>query len=102
MADTPRLNSIIRLLEQGQIPITVFSPPAIESAIELATAKYDGVVFEAEHNPYDIGTLRDCLQYLLNRQQILDRGRREGRDGDLALLVGADDAVQARCVRHRG
>jgi len=73
MADTPRLNSIIRLLEQRQIPITVFSPPAIESAIELATARYDGVVFEAEHNPYDIRGLRDCLQYMLNRRQLFER-----------------------------
>ena len=72
MADTPRLNSIIRLLEQRQIPITVFSPPAIESAIELATARYDGVVFEAEHNPYDIRGLRDCLQYMLNRRQLFE------------------------------
>jgi len=72
MADTPRLNSIIRLLEQRQIPITVFSPPAVESAIELATARYDGVVFEAEHNPYDIRGLRDCLQYMLNRRQLFE------------------------------
>jgi 4-hydroxy-2-oxoheptanedioate aldolase len=68
-----RLNHVIALLEQGQIPITAFSPPTIESAIEFATAKYDGVVFEAEHNPYDIKALRDCLQYMLNRRQILDR-----------------------------
>jgi 4-hydroxy-2-oxoheptanedioate aldolase len=73
MPDTPRLNSIIRLLERRQIPITVFSPPAIESAIELATARYDGVVFEAEHNPYDIRGLRDCLQYMLNRRQLFER-----------------------------
>jgi 4-hydroxy-2-oxoheptanedioate aldolase len=73
MHDTPRLNSIIRLLEQRQIPITVFSPPAVESAIELATARYDGVVFEAEHNPYDIRGLRDCLQYMLNRRQLFER-----------------------------
>jgi len=72
MPDTPRLNSIIRLLERRQIPITVFSPPAIESAIELATARYDGVVFEAEHNPYDIRGLRDCLQYMLNRRQLFE------------------------------
>jgi 4-hydroxy-2-oxoheptanedioate aldolase len=69
-----RLNHVIALLEQGQIPITVFSPPTIESAIELATAKYDGVVFEAEHNPYDIRALRDCLQYMLNRKQIVESG----------------------------
>jgi 4-hydroxy-2-oxoheptanedioate aldolase len=74
MPPTPRFNSVIRALEQGQIPITTFSPPSIESAIALATTTYDGVVFEAEHNPYDIATLRDCLQYMLNRKQILERG----------------------------
>lgn len=74
MSQTPRLNNIIRVLEQGQIPITVFSPPTIESAIELATTKYDGIVFEAEHNPYDIKALRDCLQYMLNRKQIVESG----------------------------
>src|ERR1044071_4871455 len=72
MSQTPRLNNVIRVLEQGQIPITAFSPPTIESAVEFATTKYDGVVFEAEHNPYDIKALRDCLQYLLNRRQIVE------------------------------
>jgi len=73
MSDTPRLNNVIRALEQGEVPITVFSPPAVESALELATTKYDGVVFEAEHNPYDIRALRDCLQYMLNRRQMFER-----------------------------
>jgi 4-hydroxy-2-oxoheptanedioate aldolase len=74
MPATPRLNSVIGLLERGQIPITAFSPPSIDSAIVLSTTSYDGVVFEAEHNPYDISALRDCLQYMLNRKQILERG----------------------------
>jgi 4-hydroxy-2-oxoheptanedioate aldolase len=74
MTQTPRLNNVIRLLEQGQVPITVFSPPTVESAIELATSNYDGVVFEAEHNPYDIRSLRDSLQYMMNRRQIVERG----------------------------
>jgi 4-hydroxy-2-oxoheptanedioate aldolase len=74
MPDTPRLNTVIAQLERQQIPLAVFSPPTVESAIELATSKYDGVVFEAEHHPYDIRTLRDCLQYLLNRKQIVERG----------------------------
>lgn len=74
MAQTPRLNNVIRLLEEGKIPITTFSPPSVDSAIALATASYDGVTFELEHNPYDIKDLRDCLQYMLNRRQILDRG----------------------------
>ena len=68
-----RLNNVIRALEAGEIPLTVFSPPTIESAIEMATTTYDGVVFEAEHNPYDIRALRDCLQYMLNRKQIVER-----------------------------
>ena len=67
-----RLNNVIRALEAGQTPIVAFSPPTIESAVEFATTKYDGVVFEAEHNPYDIKALRDCLQYMLNRRQIVD------------------------------
>src|SRR5882672_7787824 len=74
MPQTPRLNSVIRALEHGHIPITTFSPPSSDSAIALSTTTYDGVVFEAEHNPFDILTLRDCLQYMLNRKLILERG----------------------------
>src|SRR5262245_64062017 len=70
----PRLNSIVKAFERGEIPVTAFSPPTIESAIAFSTASYDGVVFESEHNPYDIKGLRDCLQYLLNRRQIVERG----------------------------
>jgi 4-hydroxy-2-oxoheptanedioate aldolase len=70
MAELPRLNGIIRALEQGRPAFTCFSPPDVESAIALATSKYDGVVFEMEHNAYDIRALRDSLQYLLNRGQI--------------------------------
>jgi 4-hydroxy-2-oxoheptanedioate aldolase len=40
----------------------------------MNTASYDGVVFEMEHRPYDIRALRDCLQYMLDRRQILQRG----------------------------
>jgi 4-hydroxy-2-oxoheptanedioate aldolase len=71
---TQRLNTVIAALEQGRVAITTFSAPTVESALAISTAPYDGVVFEAEHNPYDIRTLRDCLQYMLNRRQILDRG----------------------------
>ena len=74
MSETPRLNNVIRALERGKIPITTFVAPSVESAVAVSTAAYDGVVFEAEHNPYDISVLRDCLQYMLNRRQILDRG----------------------------
>ena len=75
MAAIPRLNGVIRALEEGQVPIATFvSPPSVENVVALSGARYDGAVFEAEHNPYDIKTLRDCLQYMLNRREIVDRG----------------------------
>jgi 4-hydroxy-2-oxoheptanedioate aldolase len=65
-----RLNGIIRALEAGQSAFAVFSPCDVESAIALQAAKYDGVIFEGEHQGWDIRALRDSLQYLLNRVQI--------------------------------
>ena len=71
MPSVPRLNGVIGALEAGQVAITTFiSPPTIDNAIAASGAPYDGVIFEAEHNPYDIKELRDGLQYLLNRRQI--------------------------------
>jgi len=67
-----RLNRVIRALENGDVPISVFTPPTIENAVNLSVAPYDGIIFESEHNPYDIETLRHCLQYLLNRRQIVE------------------------------
>ena len=61
MATLPRLNGIIRALESGQHAFTCFMPPDVEAAIALQASKYDGVVFEGEHNGWDIRTLRDCL-----------------------------------------
>ena len=40
----------------------------------FSTSKFDGVVFEMEHNPWDGRALRDGLQYLLNRRQIAQGG----------------------------
>jgi len=74
MAETPRLNGVIKALEEGKTAFTCFSSADIESATALAGAAYDGVVFEMEHGPFDAPTLRDCLQYMLSRRQILDGG----------------------------
>lgn len=75
MSAIPRLNSVIGALEQGEVALTTFvSPPTVENAIAVSAAPYDGVIFESEHSPYDIKELRDCLQYMLNRRQILERG----------------------------
>ena len=69
-----RLNGAIAALEQGKPTFVTFSPPEIGQAQAVADARYDGVVFEMEHGPYDIRVLRDCLQYMLNRKQILQSG----------------------------
>ena len=74
MADIPRLNGAIRALEQGKPAFTTFSPPEVGMAQAINAAPYDGVVFEMEHNPYDIRLLRDCMQYMLDRRQILKAG----------------------------
>ena len=74
MAEAPRLNGVIRAFERGQTAIAAFTPAEIESALAFSTSSYDAIVFEMEHNPWDARTLRDCLQYLLNRRQIADSG----------------------------
>ena len=70
----PRLNGIIKALESGKNAFVCFQPGDTASAQAVATEKYDGVVFEMEHGAYDIKALRDCLQYMLNRQQIVASG----------------------------
>src|SRR5262249_102366 len=74
MADNPRLNGVIRALEAGQPAFTSFCQADPETAIAMSTAKYDGIVYEMEHNPWDIRALRDSLQYMLNRGQIAKSG----------------------------
>ncbi|MBI2189481.1 MAG: aldolase [Acidobacteria bacterium] len=74
MAEIPRLNNMIRALEEGRVPVATFSPPTVDSAVAFSTAAYDAVIFESEHNPFDMYVLRDCLQYMLNRRQIVEGG----------------------------
>jgi len=74
MAEIPRLNGVIGALEQGKPAFAAFSPAERASAITFGTSKYDAVVFEMEHNAYDIRALRDSLQYMLNRRQIAQSG----------------------------
>lgn len=69
----PRLNGVIRALEQGKTAVTTFAPAEIPDAVELSTTKYDGVVFEMEHQPWDAIALRNTLQYLLNVRHIVQR-----------------------------
>jgi 4-hydroxy-2-oxoheptanedioate aldolase len=68
------LNGVIRALEAGQVAFSVFSSPDIESALALSTSEYDSLVFEGEHNPWDVTALRHSFQYLLNRRQLVEGG----------------------------
>jgi 4-hydroxy-2-oxoheptanedioate aldolase len=74
MAEVPRLNGVIRALEQGKHSFGVFSNADVDSALALSVSNYDGIIFELEHNPWDVKALRDCLQYMLNRRQIAESG----------------------------
>ena len=74
MADTGRLNTIIRAWEEGRPAFASFAHADPQTAIEFSTAPYDGIIFEMEHNPFDVQALQDALQYLLNRKQIATAG----------------------------
>jgi len=74
MAELPRLNGVIKALEAGQRAFTAFASADVEVALAMSQAKYDGIVYEMEHNPWDVRALRDCLQYMLNRRQIASAG----------------------------
>ena len=62
---------MIRVLESGGTAITAFSTTDVEAALAYSASAYDGIVFEMEHGPYDNRALRDALQYMLNRRQIV-------------------------------
>lgn len=74
MPDIPRLNGVIKALEQGQTAFVAFTPVDIENAVAMAGTKLDGVAFEMEHAPLDFPGLRNVLQFMLDRQQIVAGG----------------------------
>jgi 4-hydroxy-2-oxoheptanedioate aldolase len=74
MEEILRLNGVIRALERGRPGFAAFSNAEIDSALAFSTSMYDGLIFELEHNPWDVRALRDCFQYMLNRKQILLSG----------------------------
>lgn len=69
MSDT-RLNGLIKAFEAGKPAFGAFAKLDRQSAIEMSQAPYDGIIYEMEHNPYDISGLGDALQYMLNRREI--------------------------------
>jgi 4-hydroxy-2-oxoheptanedioate aldolase len=70
-----RLNGIIRALETAPgVSFTSFIQAEVESAVAFAQSDNDGVVFELEHNPWDIRALREAMQFLMLRQKIVQMG----------------------------
>jgi 4-hydroxy-2-oxoheptanedioate aldolase len=65
-----RLNGFIRAWEQGKPAFSCFAKADKQTAIDLSESPYDGLVYEMEHNPWDMAALQDALQYMLNRKQI--------------------------------
>ena len=69
------LNAVIRALTTGQrVAFTSFIQAEVEQAVAFARSANDGVVFELEHNPWDIRALREAMQFMLLRQQIAEAG----------------------------
>jgi 4-hydroxy-2-oxoheptanedioate aldolase len=70
-----RLNGIIRALESGRrVAFTSFMQAEIENAVAFAQSANDGVVFELEHNPWDVQQLRVAMQFLVQRERIVKAG----------------------------
>lgn len=70
-----RLNGVIRALTTGpRVAFTSFIQPEIEQAVTFAQSAKDGVIFEMEHNPWDITALRNAMQFMLLRGQIAAAG----------------------------
>src|SRR4029453_13329804 len=59
---------------QGQPPCGGVGAVDNETATALAASNLDGVAFEMEHAPMSAPALRDALQSMLDRRQILDGG----------------------------
>ncbi len=100
-----RLNGVIRAWEQGKPAFAAFSKVDKLTAQEMTDAPYDGIVFEMEHNPYDVGGLGDALQYMLNRKMIAESGSVAPSVTPLARIPanGAEmNQFQAKQVLDRG
>lgn len=100
-----RLNGIIRAWEAGKPAFTCFSKVDKLTAQEMTDAPYDGIVFEMEHNPYDVAALGDALQYMLNRKQIAESGALAPAVTPIARIPanGAElNQFQAKQVLDRG
>ncbi len=76
MAEQVRLNKVIDLLQKGQ---PVFSYGTVmngqyDELQAIARSDYDMVIVETEHQGFDFPTLRNSLQFLIDRKRIAEKG----------------------------
>jgi 4-hydroxy-2-oxoheptanedioate aldolase len=65
-----RLNRVIDLLARGETVFGGFVAPDPGAAFAAREVRYDTVMFEAEHKPWDAPMLKDAFQYLIDRRQV--------------------------------
>jgi 4-hydroxy-2-oxoheptanedioate aldolase len=69
-----RLNRVIERFERGGVAFGAFVRTGdIPAAIQARRSGLDFVIFEMEHSSFDLLGLRDSLQFLLDRRQILEQ-----------------------------
>lgn len=69
-----RLNQLILTMESGRKAFATFAPAEPEAALWVSAARYDGVIYEMEHRPWDAVRLRDTLQYMVNAPRAIATG----------------------------
>jgi 4-hydroxy-2-oxoheptanedioate aldolase len=88
MKKTMRLNRIIELLEQGKTVIGAgFHNYGIGDAIRVSRTNYDYCMWDMEHNDFDFTTLRTCLQFMLDRRQILEQNSLQPKVTPIARIT---------------
>src|SRR2546428_34438 len=100
MAEIPRLNGVIKALEEGKTAFVGFAPVDIETASGLANSSYDGIAFEMEHAPMSAPALRDALQYMLDRRQILQSGTLAPRVTPMVRIPPNGGAMNQRIAKQ--
>jgi 4-hydroxy-2-oxoheptanedioate aldolase len=69
-----RLNRVIERFERGGVAFGSFVRTGdIPAAVQARRSGLDFVIFEMEHSSFDLLGLRDSLQFLLDRRQLLEQ-----------------------------
>jgi 4-hydroxy-2-oxoheptanedioate aldolase len=74
-AQSPRLNRVIELLENGTPPLGIFtSKVSPRDAYDITRSALDFVIIDMEHSPFDTSRLESYMLGLVNRRRILEKG----------------------------